>query len=93
MRLMSPQQLNDDPKRWLDVPHELHESLLKLQEKLFPGFAQKLKDAKVHCFLCEGRSTFEVFVKLTGERQICDGYIGNPREPKDFFFHCVDPTK
>lgn len=93
MDYMSPQELNDDPKRWLDVPHELHESILQLQEKLFPGFTQKLKDANVHCLLCEGRSTFEVYVKPTGKRQICDGYVGDTSKPENFFFHCTDPTE
>jgi len=93
MGWMSPQQLNDDPKRWLDIPHEYHESLLPLQEKLFPGFTEKLKDAKVHCFLCEGKPTFEVKVLPTGKRQTCDGYVGDTSEPEDLFLHCVDLAK
>ena len=78
MGWMSPKELNDDPKRWLDVPHELHESLLGLQEKLFPGFRSKLTAQKVHCLLCEGKETFEVIIKDTLKPAICDGYIGDP---------------
>ena len=78
MGWMSPKELNDDPKRFLDTPHNLHESLLSLQEKLFPGFRDKLKEQKVHCLQCEGLGDFEVIIKDTCQPAICDGYIGDP---------------
>lgn len=93
MEMMSPKELNDDPKRWLGIPHELHGTILPLMEKLFPGFTQRLKDAKVHCLLCEGQSPFNVIVKSTGKKQICTGYVGNASDPKNFFFSCTDPTE
>ncbi len=77
MGFMSPQQLNDDPKRWLSVPHELHDSLSKLQERMFPGFAQCLVEAKVHCLQCEGEKPFEVTVIENGKPGVCTGYIGD----------------
>lgn len=76
MGLISPKQLNDDPKLWLSVPHELHESLGKLQETMFPGFKQKLVDENVHCLECEGYKPFEVITVDTLERQMCTGYLG-----------------
>ncbi len=84
---MSPKDLNDDPKRWLDVPHDRHDSVLKLQEKLFPGFTQKLQDSKVHCLLCEGKETFEVIIKATSEAQTCNGYIGDSSDPENLLLH------
>ena len=90
MGWMSPKDLNDDPKRWLDIPHELHESLLSLQEKLFPGFKEKLNNLNVHCFLCEGRKPFEVIIKDTGELQTCTGYVGTPNEPDGVLLHCEE---
>lgn len=78
MGWMSPMQLNDDPRRFLDTPHDLHESLLILQEKLFPGFKDKLAEQKVHCLQCEGKTVFEVIIKDTLNLAICDGYIGDP---------------
>ena len=90
MGFMSPKELNDDPKKWLDVPHELHDSLLKFQEKLFPGFTQKLKEAQVHCFQCEGKETFPVIMKDTFKHQTCDGYIGDIGNFDELLLHCVD---
>ena len=77
MGFMSPQQLNDDPKQWLNVPHELHDSLSGLQEKFFPGFAKKLTEAKVHCLECENEKPFEVIRVDSGTPGICTGYIGD----------------
>ena len=78
MGWMSPKELDDDPRRWLNIPHELHESLLGLMEKLFPGFQKKLEEHKVHCLECEGMKPFEVITKDTLKRATCDGYIGDP---------------
>ena len=86
---MSPQNLNDDPKRWLDIPHDMHDELLKFQEKLFPGFTQKLNDSKVHCFLCEGKEPFAVTIVATGEDQTCNGYIGDSSDPVSLLLHTV----
>ncbi|KKN86995.1 hypothetical protein LCGC14_0262640 [marine sediment metagenome] len=75
---MSPQQLYDNPKRWLNVPHVMHESLLKFQEWMFPGFSQKLVDGNIHCLECEGEKPFEVITLDTFEEKLCTGYIGVP---------------
>ncbi|MBA7667307.1 hypothetical protein ES703_75394 [subsurface metagenome] len=77
MGWMSPKELNENPKRWLDTPHEAHKALGTLMEKLFPGFKKKLKREKVHCLLCEGVEPFEVVVKDTLKLTMCDGYIGD----------------
>ena len=92
MGWMSPRELNDDPKRWVDIPHELHDSLLKLQERLFPGFTKKLEEAHVHCFLCNGEETFEVIIQATGEVALCDGYVGNLKEPDSVLLHTKGAT-
>ena len=77
MGWMSPKQLNDDPKRWLDVPHHLHESIRKLMERIFPDFEQKLIDDKVHCLKCEGDEAFDVLVGATLKPATVTGYIGD----------------
>lgn len=78
MGWMSPKELNNNPSRLLDIPHELHESLLEFQENFFPGFKDKLVEQKVHCLQCEGEEPFEVIVKDALEPVSCDGYIGDP---------------
>ena len=77
MGWMSPKELNDNPRRWLDIPHHLHKVLADFQENLFPGFKEKLKEHKVHCLLCEGKEPFDVIIKDTLKRTKCDGYIGD----------------
>ena len=47
MHLITPQHLYDDPKEWLNVPHELHESLLRLMSHMFPDFKNKLERMKL----------------------------------------------
>jgi len=77
MGFISPKQLNDDPKLWLSIPHVLHDVLSKLQERMFPGFAQRLIGAKVHCLQCENEEPFEVITISNGEPGVCTGYIGD----------------
>lgn len=77
-KFISPQQLNDEPSRWLSVPHIMHESLGKFQELMFPGFKQKLVDENIHCLECEGEKPFEVITTDTLEEKLCTGYIGVP---------------
>ena len=93
MGWMSPQELNDNPKRWLDIPHDLHGSLLDLQEKLFPGFTKKLDDSHVHCFLCNGEQPFEVIIKDTGKLQMCTGYVGDILQPASVLLHTTDKER
>lgn len=87
MGWMSPKDLNDDPKRWLDIPHELHDSLSGFQEKMFPGFADKLVEAKVHCLECENEKPFEVTIIDTLRPGVCTGYIGD--KGNEEFLHVV----
>lgn len=87
MGWMSPNDLNDNPKRFLDIPHEMHKVLLEFQEKLFPGFKARLEKQKVHCLECEGEKPFEVVVIATSEETICDGYIGDKGSVE--FLHTV----
>lgn len=77
MGWMSPKELNDNPRRWLDTPHETHEALAELMEHLFPGFKDKLRKEKVHCLKCEGIEPFEVIIKDSFKLTKCDGYIGD----------------
>ena len=64
---MSPKELYDDPKRFLSIPHPLHESILKLMKVLFPDFSLD----GVHCLECEGEEPFEVVVKDTLQVRRC----------------------
>jgi len=90
--LMSPQELNNDPKRWLDVPHELHEQLLKLMDEcLFPGFKKKLEEEHVHCFKCEGKDEFPVIILKTKEGKLCTGLIGDVTKPDSVLLHLEKP--
>ncbi len=77
MKMMSPRDLNTDPRRWLDVPHELHSAVLGLQEKIFPGFTEKLREGKIHCLECDGYEPFVVVIKSTNKPATCDGYVGD----------------
>lgn len=78
MGFISPQQLYDNPKLWLSVPHSLHNSLGSLMEKLFPecSFRHKLSREHVHCLECEGLAPFKAVTKDTLETKLCTGYIG-----------------
>lgn len=75
MRLISPQHLYDNPKEWLNVPHELHESLLRLMSHIFPNFKNKLKELGCHCFVCEDKPV----IHLTNGTQII-GYVERPEK-------------
>ena len=88
MGWMSPKQLNEDPKRWLDTPHESHEPLLEFMEVLYPGFKEKLRSSSVHCLECEGEKPFEVVTRDTLETKLCTGYIGEPGNVE--LLHLVD---
>jgi len=68
---MSPNDLNEDRKRWLDVPHELHESLLGLMQMMFPDFSLE----GIHCFACEGIEPQRVILKENLIPKICVGYV------------------
>jgi len=74
---MSPNDLKEDPRQWLNIPHELHESLLQLMNMMYDGGFDL---TGVHCLECEGREPFEVFVKATGESKLCTGYVDDPYE-------------
>ncbi len=77
MGFISPKQLNDDPKLWLSIPHKLHNGMLEFQERLFPGFTERLSEAKIHCLSCEGEEPFEVIIIDGGKPGTCTGYIGD----------------
>ena len=87
MSLVSPQQVYDDPPKWLDVVHEVHESLLALMGQLFPDFPTKLEELGIHCLPCEGKETFIVYVRPTLEKRRVTGYVEKP----ELLFHLVDP--
>lgn len=71
MDLMSPNDLNEDRKRWLDIPHDLHESILGLMQKLFPEFNLD----GIHCFECEGMKPQMVILKDNLMPKLCVGYV------------------
>ena len=77
MGFISPQEVYDDPKRWLELVHGLHESLLSLMGELFPDFEEKLAEAKVHCLQCEGHEPIEVLGRDTWEPGRVTGYVGD----------------
>jgi len=61
-----------------------------LQEKLFPGFKDKLKEQHIHCLKCDGWDDFLVILKDTFEGKICTGYIGEGNSPDDILLHLED---
>lgn len=73
---ISPQQVYDEPHRWLGVPHETHVSLGELMELMFPDFRDKISG--VHCLECEGEVPFIVFEKNGGAKKLCTGYVDDP---------------
>ncbi len=86
--MISPQQVFDEPQHWLSVPHDLHESLLKVMEIMFPGFQEKLKAAKIHCLRCEGQKPFQAYSIPEKKFQMVTGYIGDPGSPE--LYSCKD---
>lgn len=87
---MSPADLDREPTRWLNIPHEMHETLLKLMDKMFPGFTKKLEELHIHCFQCEGDDDCPVVIANTMEEKICVGYIGEKTEPDSILLSLQD---
>ena len=73
-KMMSPAELNEDRTRWLGIPHDMHGSLQKLMNMLFPDFSLE----GIHCLQCEGEPAFEVTDKVDGKRKLCTGYVDKP---------------
>lgn len=73
MGWISPQQLYDDPKLWLDIPHQFHESLMKLMAKLFEDWPTVFDAAEIHCFACEDRESIPL-----SDGSMITGYINQP---------------
>lgn len=61
MDTISLQQIYDDPKLWLTIPHELHESVWKLAFMLFADWQERLKN--VFCMRCMGQEPIHAFTK------------------------------
>lgn len=80
MGWMSPNELKAEPKRWLEVPHEFHEVLTRLMGKLYPGedWAATLKNAHVHCYLCETGKPKVGINRATLEPMLIVGHVGDP---------------
>ncbi len=78
MGLISPQELYEEPKLWLSVPHELHAGgLFKLICKMYPDFVDKLHG--IHCYACEGKPIVEAFTMKEG-RCLLLGQIDYPEK-------------
>ena len=71
--LLSPQEVYDEPFRWLNVPHGMHESLGKLMPLMFEDWESKLTD--VHCLECEGEEPFIVYEKEGLVPKLCTGFL------------------
>ena len=89
MGLISPKEVNDDPKKWLSVVHELHPSLLPLMEKMFPGFKERKEKAGVYCLECHELDVpgkplgpFSVLQK-DGQWKTCTGLVRTGQPPPD----------
>jgi len=82
MGFVSPQQVIDDPKQFLKIPHEMHKVLGKLLERLSPGFKQKLVDQKIHCVECDGIAP--IFVLDEKHQRVVKliGYVGDVDRPE-----------
>ena len=73
---MSPQEVHDEPSRWLDVPHEMHESLDGLMSRIFSDWEGKLND--IHCLKCENEEPFVVYQRkglIHVVPKLCTGYL------------------
>lgn len=62
--MITPRQMFENPTRWLDVPHVLHNVLDGLMEDLFEGWYQHRNH--VVCYECHGRPPVKIFDLLTG---------------------------
>ena len=71
--MMSPQEVYDEPHRWLNVPHEHHEVLGELMPKMFDNWEGRLTN--VHCLQCEGEEPFVVIDKQDFIEKLVTGYI------------------
>lgn len=90
MSFISPKQLDDDPKLFLSIPHELHKMVIDFQDMILPGFKQKLIDQKIHCLECDGEDAFAVFNRVTGKTEEVVGYIGDKKNPESFRTEPID---
>ena len=70
---MSPQEVYDEPSRWLSVPHETHDSLGGLMLMIFSDWKGKLTD--VHCLECENEEPFVVYERKGMVPKLCTGYL------------------
>lgn len=76
--MVSPQQVYDDPAKWLNVVHEVHEMLMGIMDAVFPDFREKL--AGIHCLECEGEAPFVVYDPAEGMKaKLCTGYVDDPQ--------------
>jgi len=74
---ISPQQLYDDPKLWLSVNHQFHETLGKLMAKMFPDWAKRLQEYEVVCLECAGTGSIPG-VTERGKKIWVTGYVKKP---------------
>lgn len=58
MGWMSPNELKENPEKWLDIPHELHESIFSLMQMMYDDGFEVPKH--IHCLECEGHEPFDV---------------------------------
>jgi len=87
---ISPDNLNENPKQWLSVPHEMHESLSGLMSKIYDlNWKEKLDKHSVHCFDCEGIPGVPCIAN--DKRAICNGFIGSSIIDPNSLIHTRSP--
>jgi hypothetical protein len=71
---ISLRQLFDDPKLWLEIPHDRHEWISELMLHAFGGrFGEKLEQIGCHCYQCDGMP-----MMITEDDEIVIGHIDWP---------------
>lgn len=71
--MISPNDVHADPKKWLSVPHELHDVIGSLMEKMYSDWHSITKD--IVCLRCSGHDDVEVEDRETGAPMVVTGYI------------------
>lgn len=76
MGWISPNDLHEDPKQWLNVSHEFHEVLTRLMSKMFEeDWSEVLIRCEIHCYKCEGKGL--LIGKKDGDWVVVDGHVGS----------------
>ena len=71
--MLSPNEVYADPQKWLQVDHEVHQTLLPLMRKLYEDWDQRT--SRVHCYRCETGNVKHAFSADTLKPMILGGHV------------------